>query len=298
MGGQDIDYGCKILGGLDDRIILPFLRKENLIAEGGFAKIYEVGIEALHDIFRGTQRQRMPSPPLELICNELERADDKGTWAEEFGHEVSILPAFQCLEHPNVISLITAFSKGTTYSSLLPAADGDLRKILNSNHRLPGFQTEIKIFESLWGLCSALDRVHNYFLPQLNERQIGRHYDIKPSNILICDGKPLLSDFGLSRLRRTEDGSRTTFKKGEGHSMHRLVHRWTRDRRSPVDEETVWTKTTSTMALSIPWISGTVDYRFRESLMLQSDGRFKRWQRQPKVQGEIKNTLMEESRGM
>lgn len=204
---------------LDDRIILPFLPKKNLIAEGGFGKVYKVKIEASHYIFRNAQRQRMPTPPPELICKELERPDDKGTLAEEFGHEVSILSALQCLEHPNIIPLITAFSKGTTYTFLLPAADGDLRSILNSNHRLPGFQTETEIFGSLWGLSSALNSVHNYFFPQLNVRKIGCHYDIKPSNILIRDRTLLLSDFGLSRLRQAEDGSQTTFKKGEGYYM-------------------------------------------------------------------------------
>ena len=47
-------------------------------------------------------------------------------------------------------------------------------------------------------------------------RQIGCHYDIKPKNILFHNGKLLLSDFGLSRLRREEDGSQTTFEQGEG----------------------------------------------------------------------------------
>ena len=47
-------------------------------------------------------------------------------------------------------------------------------------------------------------------------RQIGCHYDIKPKNILFHNGRLLLSDFGISRLRREEDGSQTTFKRGEG----------------------------------------------------------------------------------
>lgn len=203
---------------LHDRTILPFLHK-TLIAEGGFAKVYKVKIEASHYKFKNAQRRRMSTPPLDLICKELERPDDNGKLAEEFGHEVDILSALQCLEHPNIISLITAFSKGMTHTFLLPAADGDLKKLLNTNHRLPGFETETEIFGSLWGLSSALDSVHNYFFPLLNVRQIGCHYDIKPNNILFSDRKLLLSDFGLSRLRKAEDGSQTTFKTGEGYYM-------------------------------------------------------------------------------
>lgn len=206
---------------LDDRIILPFLRKD-YFTEGGFAKVYKVKVDASHYKLSGlamlenAQQRSMSTPPFELICKELERPGDKGTLAEEFDHEVNILSALRCLEHPNIISLITAFSKGRIYSLLFPVADRDLKKLLNTNYRLPDFQTETEIFGSLWGLSSALDCVHNYFFPQLNVRQIGCHFDIKPNNILFSNGTLLLSDFGLSRLRRVEDGSQTTFKKGEG----------------------------------------------------------------------------------
>ncbi|KAK3170216.1 hypothetical protein OEA41_009602 [Lepraria neglecta] len=54
-------------------------------------------------------------------------------------------------------------------------------------------------------------------------------------------------------------------------SLHPLVHRWTRDRLSPSDEETIWTQTTSTVALSISWTFETGDYRFRKSLVPHVD---------------------------
>ena len=54
-------------------------------------------------------------------------------------------------------------------------------------------------------------------------------------------------------------------------SLHPLVHTWARDRLSPSDEETMWTQTTSTVALSIPWTFQTVDYRFRRSLVPHTD---------------------------
>ncbi|MCJ1436519.1 hypothetical protein MMC27_005898 [Xylographa pallens] len=178
---------------LDDRTILPFLHK-NFIGQGGFAKIYKI----------------------DLICKELARPDTSGTLAKDFDREASILSALRCLQHPNIIQLIAAFSKGPVYSFLFPVADGDLKSLLNTPYRLPGFQTETEILGSLWGLSSALEAVHDYFFPQLDIRQIGCHYDIKPSNILYINGRLLLSDFGLSRLRRHEDGSQTTFKAGEG----------------------------------------------------------------------------------
>ena len=211
----------------DDRFILPFLHK-NPIAQGGFGKIYRITVDASHyisntsikvstlAISEKTQHQSKSTQLLVLICKELEQPNDEGTLVKEFNHEVSILSALRCLRHPNIIPLITAFSKGKIHSFLFPVADGDLRKFLNTSYRLPGFQTETEIFGSLWGLSSALDAVHNYFFSQFNIQQIGCHYDIKPRNILFSSGKLILSDFGLSRLRRAEDGSQTTFKKGEG----------------------------------------------------------------------------------
>lgn len=214
---------------LDDRIILPFLHRK-FVAEGGFGKVYRVTIDASHylsntsvkvstqAILENTQDQSKSKQSLDLICKQLERPDE-GTLVKEFEHEVSILSALRCLQHPNIIPLVTAFSKGATHSFLFPVADGDLRKLLDTNYRVPGFQTEIEIFGSLWGLSSALDAVHNYFFFQLNVQQIGCHYDIKPRNILFSNGMLLLSDFGLSRLRNAEDGSQTTFKQGEGNYM-------------------------------------------------------------------------------
>ena len=50
-------------------------------------------------------------------------------------------------------------------------------------------------------------------------------------------------------------------------SIHPLVHTWVRDQLGSADEETVWTQTTSTIALSIPWTFRTADYRVRQALV-------------------------------
>ena len=54
-------------------------------------------------------------------------------------------------------------------------------------------------------------------------------------------------------------------------SIHPLVHSWVRDRLGVLDEETIWTQTISTIALSIPWAFQTADYRFRQSLVPHID---------------------------
>ncbi|KAL2052027.1 hypothetical protein ABVK25_007719 [Lepraria finkii] len=54
-------------------------------------------------------------------------------------------------------------------------------------------------------------------------------------------------------------------------SIHPLVHIWVRDRLGPSDEETVWTQTTSVIALSIPQTFRIADYRFRQALVPHLD---------------------------
>jgi serine/threonine protein kinase len=114
------------------------------------------------------------------------------------------------------VKLITAYIQGETYNFLLPVADCDLAELLKSRYLSSGFQTHDDVFASLWGLSSAIDTVHDYFAEEFNLKQIGCHYDIKPTNILCFNGKFVLSDFGLSRLRKEDDGSRSLFKQGEG----------------------------------------------------------------------------------
>lgn len=120
------------------------------------------------------------------------------------------------MRHPNIIKLITAYTKGDTYNFLLPVANGDLKDLLLSKYRHPDFPTDDDILASLWGLSSAIEAVHEYFADEFQVRRIGCHYDIKPSNILCQNGRFVLSDFGLSRLRQEGDDSRSLFKQGEG----------------------------------------------------------------------------------
>ena len=138
------------------------------------------------------------------------------TLAEDLDHEVHILSSLRYLKHPNIINLVASYTKGETYNFLFPVASGDLKDLLWSGASLPGFQTNDEIISSLWGLSSALEAMHDFNLREFNMRQIGCHYDIQPRNILCLDGRLVLSDFGLSRLKAEENGSRSLFKRGEG----------------------------------------------------------------------------------
>jgi serine/threonine protein kinase len=154
---------------------------------------------------------------VDLIRKELTWTGDKATLEKEFGDELEILSSLRCLKHTNIINLITAYTKGTTYNFIFPVADGDLQDLLFPKHRIPDFKIDInEMLRSLWGLSSAIDAVHEYSAEEFEVHRIGCHYDIKPGNILRQNGRLILSDFGLSRLRQINNGSRSLFKKGEG----------------------------------------------------------------------------------
>lgn len=71
-----------------------------------------------------------------------------------------------------------------------------------------------EMLDGLRGLCSALCHVHNYFLRPENVQKLGSHRDIHPGNILVKGHALILSDFGLSKLKALNQGSRSGFAGG------------------------------------------------------------------------------------
>ena len=138
----------------------------------------------------------------------------KSNAERDFRQEEHILSFLRCLEHPNIIQLLAAYTIHQTHYFLFPRADGDLKHLMRQEHRLPGFQTDNEVFQALYELASAIEAVHNYFSNTFNVRKIGCHYDLKPDNILYHPGKLILSDFGLSRLRNEDEGSKSLYRNG------------------------------------------------------------------------------------
>lgn len=120
---------------------------------------------------------------LELICKQLTMGDNEEKKRRDFDNEVQVLSFLRCLDHPNIIRLITAFTRGEEYNFLLPVANGDLERLLSSPDTEPYFPTIDAILNSLWGLSSAIEAVHDFFAEEHKMRKIGCHYDIKPSTL-------------------------------------------------------------------------------------------------------------------
>lgn len=120
----------------------------------------------------------------------LPRADADDLHQVLFRREVMALSR---LSHPNIVSLLDYGEDDgqNAFYLVFPWVDRQLRDELPSPDDVDwGWDT----FAERWGL-PLLDA-----LAYAHERQVV-HRDVKPSNILVHDGQPLLADFGISKIR-------------------------------------------------------------------------------------------------
>ncbi len=105
------------------------------------------------------------------------------------------------LQHPHILPLFDSGEADKFLFYVMPYVEGEsLREKLDREHQLP-VDEAVRIATDM---AEALDYAH---------RQGVIHRDIKPGNVLIHDGQPVISDFGIAlavgvagRARLTETG--------------------------------------------------------------------------------------------
>ena len=131
---------------------------------------------------------------------------------QEFKKETRVLKLLRHTKNPRIVEILGSYVYKGVYNLLFPVADMDLEEYLDGKRVSRSFKNADEMFEELRGLASALEDVHLYRCQEIELDLIGCHHDLKPSNILIFDGRLTLADFGLSRLIPPEQGSNTIFK--------------------------------------------------------------------------------------
>ncbi|KAI0490093.1 kinase-like domain-containing protein [Xylaria cf. heliscus] len=139
---------------------------------------------------------------------------------EEIGRNEHTINAFlQDLDHPSILPLLTTYTQhGTTRFQFPLAEAGDLETLLMSQHRPEAFLGYSAFYEALHGSASALESQHGFKLEDLDVKLMGYHHDINPKNVLVRNGRFVLADFGLSKLKEGSN-SKTPFKIGGGHYL-------------------------------------------------------------------------------
>ncbi|KAF4626119.1 hypothetical protein G7Y89_g12041 [Cudoniella acicularis] len=196
-------------------IILPFVNEENL-GDGGFGEVLKVTIPAsLHQFTLDPD----PTGNLTIVRKRIKRLRGQSAKSAKraFDQEKKCL---LLLQHPNIVTFLGSYQYKEEYNFLFSLFDMDLEKMLELELRLGDFKWDFTFFGALYGLASALSKLHNHNLALEEEdeelQMTGYHHDFRPKNILVNQKTFMLADFGLAKLKVQETYSKTPWKVGTG----------------------------------------------------------------------------------
>jgi serine/threonine-protein kinase len=102
------------------------------------------------------------------------------------------------LQHPNILPLHDSGEADGLLFYVMPHVEGEsLRQRLDREHQLP-VDEAVRIASEV---AQALDYAHRHGVV---------HRDMKPANILLQDGKPVVADFGIALAVGAAGGGRLT----------------------------------------------------------------------------------------
>jgi len=145
--------------------------------------------------------------------------------SDTFENERRIMRLLRLTRHENMVQLLASYSvldlnDISSHFLLMPLADMRLTSVFEVAGQSKAltleevFGTEINLLRQIHGLSSALETLHFYESVDEALPLKGYHFDLDPRNILIQDGRLLLADFGLSRMKNESSDSCTPFHGG------------------------------------------------------------------------------------
>ena len=151
----------------------------NVALEGRYAIERELGEGGMATVYLADDLKHERKVALKVLKPELAAV----VGAERFLAEITTTAN---LTHPHILPLHDSGETDGFLFYVMPFVEGEsLREKLNREHQLPVDEA----FQIATNVAEALDYAH---------RQGVIHRDIKPGNVLLIDGKPVISDFGIA----------------------------------------------------------------------------------------------------
>lgn len=220
---------------IDTKVKLPFV-EYNREQDGGHGTVSKVRIHSAHHDSKLSEVCYFPAQNFPLLEADLSQGDEnpffalKAIYSEEYTHirdEVRNLERFSgsARGHDHLIRLLMAFKHGRKYYLLFPWASGNLKDLWKKDP-LPRQSAEMTrwLFEQSLGMAEGLAKIHHHWSwsrhhrppghthIDMTDKDLGRHGDVKPENILCFGMEPCLviADFGLTRFHSSHTGSEIT----------------------------------------------------------------------------------------
>ncbi|KAK8123116.1 kinase-like protein [Apiospora sp. TS-2023a] len=187
---------------MESNIRLPFLKWVPQRA-GGEGMVSKVQIHRAHHSYPRSQDDLNPHFAIKYILADAYK---------RFKEEVSVLEHFSGDKtgHDHLVRLLMAFQHGTKYYLLFPWASGNLAELWETDKSPKRTAIVVRwIMKQCNGLAAGLAKLHTHrsWKGPDGHRNLGRHGDIKPANILwfarynqVEIDHLVISDFGLARF--------------------------------------------------------------------------------------------------
>ncbi|KAI1267594.1 hypothetical protein F5Y18DRAFT_415728 [Xylariaceae sp. FL1019] len=212
---------AKLSGALiSDKHILPFTSCTDLPGPGS-AVITEVEVPRhAHDLVPEVQA----SDPHKFVIKRY----DMNHGQRSYEKEVKALTLFRNSPSPNLIEYFGSFKTERSGYLILEYADrGDLESLFDQPIYPQSPQDRKLFWTSLYRTLCGLDRVHQLMEVSKDQQLEGIQKDIKPSNILLCQGEssslydfvPKIADFGMfdyvRKVKNSKEEARGFNRRGD-----------------------------------------------------------------------------------
>jgi serine/threonine-protein kinase len=171
-------------------------RQARRVVDERYELIEPIGTGGMAEVWRALDHRLRRDVALKLLSGPSARDDSRRKRLEREAR------ALACMSHPNIVAVYDYGEAAEPGGGVLPyvvmeLVEGpDLQRYLEQHGPLPIDEAR----RLLGGVLTAVERAHAAGIV---------HGDLKPANVLLDDGVPKVSDFGVARILSEETGTTT-----------------------------------------------------------------------------------------